>query len=361
MFGGAVLDFTELGDEAVSQDSTGIESRDLGPYWPGLPRAAARANALERDFLSQRGGPYVTVCIAAICNNGANLIYATDGMLSDSGTAVTGDVLASKLLFLDNWAFMLAGSLSNGDLILEELRLMAVQSKGGIKLARETVRRLLPKAYRLQLSNWLAERWLSQYDMDMGEFKKRGLVELGEKRYLELTASMEQDTAANFDESVLLGGWGAAPHSACIFALDRLGFSSHTLTGFATIGSGGAVAMSTLMQVCRGRHMPTEDALYAVASAKFAAESCSGVGKDTTICIAHKQKRPVLLQLPHLAELRRIWEQHGRPKIPKSTVLTQIARELGVETNEGVFREIQRAVRTGKGPRPIARPKSNST
>jgi hypothetical protein len=101
----------------------------------------------------------VTVCVAAICNNGANLICATDGMLSDGGSAVTGDVLASKLLFFDRWAFMLSGTLSNGDLILEELRLMAVRSKNRVRLTRENIRRLLPKAYQTQFSNWMAERW----------------------------------------------------------------------------------------------------------------------------------------------------------------------------------------------------------
>ena len=302
----------------------------------------------------------MTVCIAAVCNNGANLICATDGMLSDGASGITGDVLASKLLFLDHWAFMLAGTLSNGDLILEELRLMAVQSKGRVRLTRENVRRLLPKAYQTQFSNWMAERWLSQYDMNMREFKREGVKHFGEKRHSELSSMMDQD-AANFNEFVLVAGWGAAPHSANIFGMDRGGFSSHTLTGFAAIGLGGTVAMSTLMQLWGGRHMPTEDALYAVASAKFAAESCLGVGKDTTICIVDKKKDPVLLQLAHLAELRRLWERHGKPKIPKSTVLTQIARELGVETNEGVFREIKRAMSTGKPPRPIARPKADST
>jgi len=297
----------------------------------------------------------MTVGIAAICNNGANLICATDRLLSDSVSSLSGDVGANKMLFLDNWAFMLAGTLSNGDLILEELRLMAVPVRGKARLTRENVRRVLAKAYGSQWSNWLAERWLLPFDMDMTEFKKKGREYFGEERFSELSRFMDQD-AANFNESVLVAGWGAAPHAANIFGMDRGGFTSHTLTGFAAIGSGGTVAMSTLLQLWQGRHMPTEDALYAVASAKFASESCVGVGEGTTICVVRKSNRaddvPVRpLQLSHIEELRRLWKRFGRPKIPSADILTQIANEVGAGTTVGAIRVMQRAVRRGARPR----------
>jgi len=289
----------------------------------------------------------VTVCLATICNNGENLVCAADGMLSDPNSAVSGDVGASKMLFLDNWAFILSGTLSNGDLILEELRLMALAGNRKAKLGRENVRHMLARAYRTQLSNWLAERWLSQYNMDIDEFKKKGRAYLGEQIFSELSRSMEQD-AANFNETVIVAGWGAAPHAANIFRIDRAGVASHTLDGFVAAGSGGTVAMSMLMQLWRGRHMITEDALYAVASAKFAAESCMGVGEATTICLLQKGKRPVFLQPPQLDELRRLWKRYGQPKIPNVLSLHRIAQEIGAGTNVGATREFFRAARAAR-------------
>ena len=208
-------------------------------HWPVPKPNPPRLRKLE---------PQVTVCIAAICNNGKNLICASDGALSDTVSQVSGDVMASKMLFLDSWAFLLAGTLSNGDLILEELRLAAIEGNKA-KLNRENVRRMLAKAYRKQFSNWLAERWLAQYDMDMGEFKKKGKDYFGEERSSELARSMDQDAVVNFNESVLVAGWGASPLSATIVGMERSSFASHTLNGFAAIGAGAAVAMPTLMQL----------------------------------------------------------------------------------------------------------------
>ena len=104
--------------------------------------------------------------------------------------------------------------------------------------------------------------------------------------------------------------------------------------------------------------MPTEDALYVVASAKFASESCMGVGRGTNICLlakmtASNQKWVTPLQDHHINELRRLWERYGRPKIPKTDpALLEIASELGASTTTGSMRRMQRQLRkAAKAPK----------
>jgi hypothetical protein len=61
----------------------------------------------------------VTIGIAAICNGGRNMIVTTDGMLS---AEISADLSTFKMQFLGDWLFMFSGTLSNADLIMEEMR-----------------------------------------------------------------------------------------------------------------------------------------------------------------------------------------------------------------------------------------------
>ncbi|HET9401553.1 MAG TPA: hypothetical protein VFO34_11445 [Candidatus Acidoferrales bacterium] len=329
----------------IVHNRSSIVKRNVYPLKHVLP---SRFPRLPRRLTYE--GVNVTVCIAAICNNGENIVCAVDGMLSDTHSSISGDVAANKIVFLDDWALMLSGSLSNADLILEELRL--APEIGEEKLTRANIRDGLAKAYKRQLSKLVSERTLSVYDMDMDEFKKEGRKYFGDERFAELSRIMEQD-ASTFQDSILVAGWGAAEASANIFGVDAAGFASHTLNGFAAIGSGGMVAMSTLLQLWRGRHMTTEDALYAVASAKFASETCMGVGEGTTMSLLRKRREaddkdaPVarLLQPEHVKQLRKLWKKHGRPQIPESaiTVLHQIAADIEAPSGTGFIRALKRA------------------
>ena len=97
--------------------------------------------------------------------------------------------------------------------------------------------------------------------------------------------------------------------------------------------------MSTLLLLGCGRNMPFEDALYAVAASKFAAEKCVGVGTDTTIYITRKRdekddsasRRDASFKENDIQTLRELWERHSKPKIPNDAILKlhEIARRAG--------------------------------
>jgi hypothetical protein len=264
----------------------------------------------------------VTVCIAAHCEHSNKLpskaVCVVDGELSGQ---VKGDVDALKMLFGHDFIFMFAGQLSNSDLIMDEIRDgFAEDAKGSIKV-------LVRRAFRKRFAQWSADRFLSQYNLDMEEFTTNGVQKFGESRFGELSRAIDQD-AANYQEQVLVVGWEKERKIPLIFSVSRDGLASHALDGIAAIGSGADIAVSTMLVLQQSRLMTLEETIYSVAAAKFAAESCEGVGKTTTMFVSWKRTEDDPKGLPtgnfvppaDLEELRRVWEKHGKPRIPRQAM-----------------------------------------
>lgn len=274
------------------------------------------------------------------------MIATTDGMLSGE---ISADLNTFKMIFFGDWLFLFAGTLSNADLIMESIRHESLSKE----LTRHNIQTIVRRAYKKRFSEWAADRNLSPYDFEMNEFKESGLKTFGEKVFSDMDYSIRQD-ADNFKEEVLVTGWGKNPASAMIFGMNREGGHSQTLNGFATIGSGGNVAANTLMLLGCARHVPFEYALYAVAAAKFSAESCDGVGRTTAMVVTHKSeskddKGYKFIQPSQLDQLRELWERHSRPRVPNEAfqTLSAIAQEVvGEVTSEAMIRSVQESMRS---------------
>lgn len=271
----------------------------------------------------------MTIGIAAICNQGRNIICATDGMLS---AEVSVDLSTFKMQWLGEWLFLYSGTLSNADLIMEEVRQEAFRDPQ--ILSRERIQPLLRRAYKKRFAQWAADRNLAPYDLEMDEFKKNGQAIFGDKTFAEIDYALRQD-AQNFTEYVLVTGWGKTEQSAMIYGVSQDGAFSAAYDGFATIGCGENVARNMLMMLGCARHLPFEYALYAVAAAKFAAESCAGVGPSTAIAVTHKRKGKddvsySFVQPEQQAELRALWEKHTKPRVPEEAfgTLCKISQEI---------------------------------
>jgi ATP-dependent protease HslVU (ClpYQ) peptidase subunit len=283
----------------------------------------------------------MTLCVAALCEQGnpqgAKVVCAVDGMLSH---IVSADVNAPKMLFVGDWIFMFAGQLSNADLMMDAIR--------PVQFSPQEVKTLVRRAYRKRMAQWSVDRYLLQYEMDMEEFKTDGRNIFGEERFAELSRSIEQDSV-NYQEQVLVVGWATSKTQPIFFGMDREGLASHALDGIAAIGSGADVAMSTMLVLGQNRGMTLEDTLYSVASAKFAAERCEGVGQTTTMFVSwkrtetdpEKSRSGNFVHPPQMDEIRKVWDRYGKPRIPQQgwNLLSTIAvglyegrgRQVGVQ------------------------------
>ena len=290
----------------------------------------------------------MTVCIATICQGGRYIVCATDGMLTDPSSGLSGDVGAVKMMVYGDWLFMFAGTLSNADLIMEELRLEAFTRTD--LLDREKIQSSVRQAYKKRFAKWSADRLLSPYDMEMGEFKSEGLSIFGDERFGELSRAIEQD-AALFNEQMLVVGFGKSELAAMIYEVCRDGVASHSLEGNTCIGSGSQAASSTLYSLKCGRRSSLGDALYATLAAKFSAESSPGVGTDTVAVVMKKplnsQDRGAfkIIQSEEIEGMRLLWRRHGKPKVPKQAYpeLDKILIRIDAAGMDTMIRKINEA------------------
>lgn len=290
----------------------------------------------------------MTLCVAAICKGGRNIVCASDGALTDATTGLSADLGASKMMFYGGWLFMFAGSLSNADLIVEELRQQAITDENIFR--RENIQTSVRNAYKKRIAKWSADRFLTPYDMEMEEFKQNGLAIFGDERFGELSRNMEQD-AEHFNEQVLVVGYGKAEASAMLYVAETYGVRSHALDGSVCIGSGTQVANSIIFSLECGRNSGFEDALYAVLAAKFTAEKSAGVGRRTSAVVISKSNDPVerivfkSINSSDIESVRRIWEKHGKIAVPKQAYsqLDRISLAMGTADAGTIVRRVQEA------------------
>ncbi len=222
----------------------------------------------------------MTVCVAAICENGRKIVTASDWRLSFAGVA--SDATAGKMLWFGDWLFMYAGTPSQTNLIFEELRFKE-------NLARNSINDDVLESYRKAKAKFCAHAILSPYDLTMDEFKKEGLKMFGSTVFRKLSDAIDRQ-GEYFNEHLLIAGFGGSPNAAHLFQVGPE-TSSPTLTGMGAIGSGAEVALSTLVNLKQARHSGLGETIYAVAAAKFSAEMTEddSVGQQTSMFIAWKR------------------------------------------------------------------------
>lgn len=279
----------------------------------------------------------VTVCIAASCENGRIIVSATDGQLTYGD--ITADVMSGKIVWIGEWELMFAGDPANAKMIFEEIVRFCREHEQ--QLTHENVKSTLTAAYRKRMADCLASAVLAPYDMTLSEFKEQGLKTFGDRQFGRISEALEYH-ANQYQDQILLTGWGEEATDAMIYQVDPQQDRDHALAGIAAIGSGANVALSTLLMLGQSRHTGFLETVYNVAAAKFSAEKSydSAVGQSTAMNFHWKMPDDKGLtgrwiNEPQLKEIRAIWEEYGRPRFPDQaridmhSVMTKAGFQLG--------------------------------
>ena len=209
--------------------------------------------------------------------------------------------------------------------------------------ARENIQTTLRRAYNNHVAHWNELRHLVSLGLTMREFNSPdGTKRLGSKLHYEIGCSMHQDYEENFSDEILVLGWGKMPHSVMLYSIGPGGEGLHGNDGCYAIGSGRDAAISTLFLLEHKASSHLQDAIYAVAAAKFSSES-HGIGKSTTMWIARKRidtdpadhppgMPDLIIQETEINELRSVWERKGRPRIPIES--RQFTKKITVRTKD---------------------------
>jgi len=261
----------------------------------------------------------MTVGIVRSCENGKYAVIACDAALS-WGNQVA-DVGATKMMWFGDWCFLFAGQLSSTEMTMESVRHAVAKSDSA--LTRENICETVREAYRKHSEQWSAIRHLAPFGLDMSDFLQKGRRFLGSKVAESLSNAIREDYIQNFHDEILVVGWGFAPRSATIYSISPSGDRLHGKDGLAAIGSGADAALSTLMLLGHDTSSSLDEAVYAVAAAKFSSEG-HGIGRDTRIWIGRKRLPTddisdipgTMVNPDEIESLRSIWEKYGKPRIP---------------------------------------------
>lgn len=234
---------------------------------------------------------------------------------------------------------MFAGDPANATMIFEEVVRYGREHEQ--QLTHENIKSTLATAYKKRMADCLSLAVLAPYDMTLDEFKKEGLNILGERQFGRLSEALEYH-ASQYQDQILLTGWGEDPISAIIYEVDAQRDRDHALSGIAAIGSGANVALSSLLMLGQSRHTGFLETVYNVAAAKFSAERSydNAVGQSTAMNFHWKTPDANGLtgrwiNEPQLREIRAIWEEYGRPRFPDQaridlqSVMTKAGFQLG--------------------------------
>ncbi|MGH9794972.1 MAG: hypothetical protein ACRD5G_09385 [Candidatus Acidiferrales bacterium] len=260
----------------------------------------------------------MTVCIAAVCEQGRVAVAATDGASSFDGQVF--DIRLSKMRWLGEWMFLHSGFPSNFDLMTLDLLECSVQESESLR--PENIIATVHAGFRRRLAAWASDRLLMPLGTNLAELREKGVAMFGEKNVGQLMSRIIE-AAEDWPDQLLLVGWGHGPRHFILHEENKDGSLSHVPSGFAAIGSGAAVAMSQLHLLGQAPHSTLEETLYRVAAAKFTAEHAEGVGVSTTFHVTWKQ-RPEdgtrdsgrFLRNKEKDTLRAIWHEYGNPRMP---------------------------------------------
>lgn len=231
---------------------------------------------------------YMTVCVAAICDNGKTLILVADKMIGIGFIESEPDI--NKLLVLDkDWWVLFAGNNISPvfDIVdYAKLYISEKKKKDGLReeasislnLAMESIRESYDKKRREQAEIL----YLKPIGWTMDAFNADG------QKYLPDFAEIKSRISDySLDIELLIAGFSDG--NAYIFSLtgtDGALINRHDIPGFYSIGSGGIGAIYMLYYRDMSYKKPAREAVYYAMEAKLFGEQASGVGEETDLYIA---------------------------------------------------------------------------
>ena len=226
----------------------------------------------------------MTICIAAICEQGSNLILASDSMLTNEGLSIQFEHPTKKMTHLSGSCI----ALTAGD-ALAHTELFSMVQEEITKLKAPPVLVVVDKikeCYQRIRKNEIREKILNPRGFDNFEdFYQAQRILVTD---VALTIQSQID---NYEYGLAILVGGISENIAHIYGISDPGTSKcFDAIGFHAIGSGLPHAINTL--IARGCHqdISIEEGLLIVYEAKKMAEKAPGVGTTITdICIMNSR------------------------------------------------------------------------
>jgi len=258
----------------------------------------------------------MTLCLGAVAAD-RKIILATDGMLS-IGDYMSIDTRTMKIMPLSNsWHYWVA--FAGNPTYAEAFSRRAGKMVDATDFSFEAVTQSCAVAFQQIRQNAIEAEVLSPYKLTIDAFVCGGLGHFGEQKFGELTEQME---AVKLATDFLIGGHDSAGRPHLFSVSDPGTVTSHQMPGFHAIGSGAWSAIGAMYSTREHRSdMSWIELSYRVLEAKFRGESAMGVGKITNAMLLIPDQHPRVIQNAPCTQVREIWNDKGRPPMPRDAGL----------------------------------------
>lgn len=234
----------------------------------------------------------MTVCIAAICEEGTHVILATDTMVTNPGIPIEFEHPSKKMTPLaQNCVARTAGDA----LAHSELFAMARSHVNQFRdPSVDQVVVTIKECYQKVRKNEVRERILLPRGFNnFGEF-----YEIQRVLMPEIAAGIQAEIDMyDYGLSIVVGG--TTGHSGHIYGVINPGTSQcYDAISFHAIGTGSSHALNTLIAKGCSSRVRLPDALMMVLEAKMTAENAPGVGSTTDMVIMSPGEPGELVNIP---------------------------------------------------------------
>ena len=255
----------------------------------------------------------VTICIAAMCENGKALILCGD---AEVGVGFTATELGKAKWgpFGPGWNIGISGTVSHA------VEVISWGTKLGPKSPSNSlfdVKSLLENCYRKARLSKAEGEYLASRGWTLQDWIDSGRAKMPEATYANIDARI---ALFDFGADLIAAGWGDDDDIASIITVKNPGVcADHTRLGFWCVGSGSTAAQMSLFSRNYSPEISLEQAAYYVMEAKISAERAAGVGRRTDMFLTRKDLRLPIAIRPSTSEaMRVIWEQISQREFGKA-------------------------------------------
>jgi hypothetical protein len=227
----------------------------------------------------------MTICLAAICDNGNAIVVASDREVGVGFTSTELDRAKVGPLFND-WHHAIAGTVHHAtEVIIEATRM----EKSLPSLASFDVKTALEKAYQKVRMAKIEATILASRGWNLADFQQYGTQRLSPGIYSGIDTQM---SLYDLRADLLVFGFGTDGVSIITIGNPGVGID-HWRLGFWCIGSGSTLAQASMFSRDYSAAWSIEKAAYTVYEAKRIAERATGVGDNHTDVIVVRPSKKV--------------------------------------------------------------------
>lgn len=262
----------------------------------------------------------MTICIAAICDEGKKVVAASDRMITITMPPIEYEHAIPKIQKISKSCIALTSgsALAHTDLCREAMASISSMSAPTIK----TITDKIVECYIEQRKKKIEEEMLKSRGFIFETFYPN-LRNLPPEIGITIDSRIE-----SFDFNLVILVAGVDESGGHIYQIDNPGTAScFDSIGYCAIGSGWHHAVYSLIANDYTGSFPLKESVYLVYEAKKRAESAPGVGRDTDMCIITENDIKILSE-ETMRRLNEIYEKKMEVERSRTKEIDELIKQL---------------------------------